>query len=201
MRARGELPAHAGTEPRGEQLLGECGEDHVDHRRLQRPADEPAAQRVCGELAHAVGLHPRLLEQPPVDRELPIGRVRQTRTGRCRARSPSAWCAWRAASRAARRRSTAGSPAARARLRRSRRASRAAPRSRGRRCASGSRCARDPTVRVRSAPTPGTGAEGSPSSGRTDPGRRGRAARAVRRRGAAAARTPPADLRSAGLMR
>ena len=80
--------------------------------------------------------------------------------------------------------------------RRSPRAGRAAPRSRGTRCGSGSRCARGRTVRGRSAPTPGTGAGGSPSSGRTGPGRRGRAVRAARRRGAAAARTPPAVGRS-----
>ena len=58
-----------------EQLPGERGQDHVDDRRLQRAADEPAAQRVGRELADAVGFHARLLEQPPVDRELPVGRV------------------------------------------------------------------------------------------------------------------------------
>ncbi len=58
-----------------EHLLGEGGQDHVRDSRLQRPADEPAAQRVGRELADAVGLHPRLFEQPPVDRELPVGGV------------------------------------------------------------------------------------------------------------------------------
>ena len=77
VRARGEVPAHTGTEHAGEQLLGECGQDHVDHRGLQRAADEPAAQRVGRELAHAVGLHPRLLEQPPVNGQLPFVRVRR----------------------------------------------------------------------------------------------------------------------------
>ncbi len=75
-RARGEIACQrlaAGREL--EHLLGEGGEDHVRDRRLQRPADEPAAQRVGRELAHAVGLHPRLLEQPPVDRELPVGGI------------------------------------------------------------------------------------------------------------------------------
>ncbi len=38
-------------------------------------ADEPAAQRVGREVADAVGFHPRLFEQPPVDGELPVGRV------------------------------------------------------------------------------------------------------------------------------
>ena len=60
---------------RGHHLLGERGQDHVDDSRLQRAADEPAAQRVGRELADAVGFHPRLFEQPPVDRELPVGRV------------------------------------------------------------------------------------------------------------------------------
>ena len=51
-----------------EHLLGEGREDHVRNGRLQRAADEPPAERVGRELAHAMGLHPRLLEQPPVDR-------------------------------------------------------------------------------------------------------------------------------------
>jgi hypothetical protein len=75
VRARGEVPAHTGTEHASEQLLGESGQDHVNYRGLQRAADEPAAQRVGRELAHAVRLHPRLLEQPPVDGELPVVRV------------------------------------------------------------------------------------------------------------------------------
>ncbi len=56
-------------------LFGERGQDHVDDGSLQSAADEPAAERVGRELADAVGLHPRLLEQPPVDRELPVGGV------------------------------------------------------------------------------------------------------------------------------
>ena len=156
-------------------------------RRTNRPRSESV-----GNVAHAVGLHPRLLEQPPVDRELPVVRDRRTPRARCRARSPSAWCAWRATSRAARPRSSAGSPVARATRRRSPRATRAAPPSPGRRCANGSRYDRDRTARGRSAPTPGTGAAGSASSGRRGPGRRGRGGRAARQRGAAAARTPPA---------
>ena len=39
-------------------------------RRTNRPRSA-----VGRELAHAVGLHPRLLEQPPVDGELPVDRV------------------------------------------------------------------------------------------------------------------------------
>ena len=75
-RARGEVARQRLTGGRElEHLSGECGEDHVGDRRLQRAADEPAAQRVGRELAHAVGLHPRLLEQPPVDRQLPVVRV------------------------------------------------------------------------------------------------------------------------------
>ena len=75
-RARGEVARQRPTGGRElEHLSGEGGEDHVRDRRLQRAADEPAAQRVGRELAHAVRLHPRLLEQPPVDRELPVGGV------------------------------------------------------------------------------------------------------------------------------
>jgi hypothetical protein len=59
----------------GHHLLGERGQDHVDDRGLQRTTDEPPAQRVGRELADAVGFHPRLFEQPTVDRELPTGRV------------------------------------------------------------------------------------------------------------------------------
>ncbi len=57
---------------RGHHLRGERGQDHVGHGCLQRAADEPAAQGLRREVAHAVRLHPRLLEQPPVDGELPI---------------------------------------------------------------------------------------------------------------------------------
>ena len=75
-RARGEVARQRLTSGRElEHLSGEGGEDHVGDRRLQRAADEPAAQRVGRELAHAVGLHPRLFEQPPVDRELPVGGI------------------------------------------------------------------------------------------------------------------------------
>jgi len=42
---------------------------------LERAPDESAAQRAGREVADAVGFHPRLLEQPPVDRELPVGRL------------------------------------------------------------------------------------------------------------------------------
>jgi len=58
-----------------EHLFGEGGEDHVSDRRLQRAADEPPAQRVGREFADAVRLHPRLFEQPPVHRELPVGGI------------------------------------------------------------------------------------------------------------------------------
>ena len=75
-RARGEVARQRPTGGRElEHVSGECGEDHVRDRRLQRAADEPAAQRVGRELAHAVRLHPRLLEQPPVDRALPVGGI------------------------------------------------------------------------------------------------------------------------------
>ena len=42
---------------------------------FERAADEPAAERAGRVLADAVGFHARLLEQPPVDRELPVVRV------------------------------------------------------------------------------------------------------------------------------
>jgi hypothetical protein len=74
--AGGEVTA--GPRPlgaRSEHLLGERREDHVDHGHLQRPADEAAAKRVGREVANAMGLHSRLLEQPPVDRELPVCRI------------------------------------------------------------------------------------------------------------------------------
>ncbi len=72
-RARGEIASDRLAGQCGnDQLLGEGGQDHVDHRRLQRAADEPAAERAGWELARAVGLHPWLLEQPPVDGELPV---------------------------------------------------------------------------------------------------------------------------------
>ena len=59
----------------GEEVFGERGHDHVGHGRLQRVADEPSAERAVGVLADAVGFHARLLEQPPVDGELPLDRV------------------------------------------------------------------------------------------------------------------------------
>ena len=51
---------------------GERGQDHVDDRRFERVANEPSAQRSGRVLADAVGFHARLLEQSPVDRELPL---------------------------------------------------------------------------------------------------------------------------------
>ena len=57
---------------RGEELAGEHGEDHVDDRRSERVAHEPPTERAGRVLADAVGFHARLLEQPPVDRELTI---------------------------------------------------------------------------------------------------------------------------------
>ena len=59
----------------GEELLGERGQDHVGHGRGEGVADEPSAERAVGVLADAVGFHARLLEQPPVDGELPLDRV------------------------------------------------------------------------------------------------------------------------------
>ena len=55
--------------------MRERGQDHVDDGCFECVADEPPAQRAGGVLADAVGFHPRLLEQPPVDRELPLVRV------------------------------------------------------------------------------------------------------------------------------
>ena len=73
----GEVPRQrsAGRRER-EHLRGEGRQDHVSDGRPQRPADEPATQQVGRELPYAVGLHPRLLEQPAVDRELPLDRIR-----------------------------------------------------------------------------------------------------------------------------
>ena len=72
--ARSRLGAAPAAEAR-EHLFRERGQDHVDDCGLQRSPDEPAAQRVGWEVADPVRFHPRLLEQPPVDRELPVGRV------------------------------------------------------------------------------------------------------------------------------
>ena len=75
-RARGEVACQRLTGGRERaHLSGERRQDHVRDRRLQRTADEPTAQRAGRELADAVRLHPRLFEQPPVDRELPVRRV------------------------------------------------------------------------------------------------------------------------------
>ena len=68
----GQRPAGGGC---GEQLGGERGQDHVDHGCFERAADEPAADRGGRVLADPVGFHARLFEQPPVDRQLPVGRV------------------------------------------------------------------------------------------------------------------------------
>jgi hypothetical protein len=74
--AGGEVAARRGARSEsGEHLLGEGGQDHVDDGGLQRPPDEPATYRAGWKVANPVGLHPRLLEQPAVDRELPVGRV------------------------------------------------------------------------------------------------------------------------------
>jgi len=69
--ARGRPPEGAG---RGE-LRDKARDDAVDHRRLQREPHEPLAAATHGELAAAVGLHARLLEQRAVDRELAFARV------------------------------------------------------------------------------------------------------------------------------
>ena len=62
-RAGGEVTRHLLARHRpGHQLLGEGGQDHIRHRRLQRAVDEPAAEGTRRELADAVGLHPRLFE-------------------------------------------------------------------------------------------------------------------------------------------
>jgi hypothetical protein len=75
-RTGGEVTRHLLARNRpGHHLLGEGGQDHVGDSRLERAADEPAAQRVGRELTDAVGLHPWLLEQPPVDGKLPVLRV------------------------------------------------------------------------------------------------------------------------------
>ena len=75
-RASGEIARHRQAGDCGARdLLGERGQDHVGHGCLEGPADEPAAERVARELADAVGFHPRLFEQPPVDRKLPVRRV------------------------------------------------------------------------------------------------------------------------------
>ena len=73
----GRAPAHVARERlaghrRGEELLGERGQDHVGDRRFERVADEPSAQRAGGVLTDAVGFHARLLEQLPVDGELSL---------------------------------------------------------------------------------------------------------------------------------
>ena len=60
----------------GDELFGEGGEDHVGDGHLERVADEPSGQGAGRVLAHAVGFHARLLDQPPVDSELPLGWVR-----------------------------------------------------------------------------------------------------------------------------
>ena len=77
LQIHGGAPGHVARERpaghrRGEELARERGQDHVDDGRLERVADEPSAQRAGRVLADAVGFHARLLEQPPVDRELPL---------------------------------------------------------------------------------------------------------------------------------
>ena len=64
-----------------DHLFRERGQDHVDDCSLQRSPDEPAAQRVGREVADPVRFHPRLLEQSPVHRELPVARVLRFRQG------------------------------------------------------------------------------------------------------------------------
>ena len=78
--ARSRLGAAPAAQAR-EDLFRERGQDHVDDCGLQRSPDEPAAQRVGWEVADPVRFHPRLLEQPPVDRELPVARVLRFRQG------------------------------------------------------------------------------------------------------------------------
>ena len=63
------------AERRGEDLVGEGGQDHVDDGGLQGAADEPAAHRAGRVFAHAVGFHPGFLEQPAVLGELTVGGV------------------------------------------------------------------------------------------------------------------------------
>jgi hypothetical protein len=80
LQVHGGAPGHVARErpagqPRGEELVCERGQDHVDDGRFERVANEPSAQRAGRVLADAVGLHARLLEQSPVDRELPLDRV------------------------------------------------------------------------------------------------------------------------------
>ena len=198
LQVHGGAPGHVARERpaghrRGEELVGERGQDHVGDRRLERVADEPSAQRAGRVLADAVGFHARLLEQPPVDGELTlVGVVRLGELDVVFDRPAFGVLAveglvqrdTEAAQHRAPLEPAAGDLLA------------GAEQGVGvevDRCGSGSRCARGLRGRGRSAPTPGTGAAGSRSSGRRAPGRRGRACRAARRRGAAAPRTPPAD--------
>jgi hypothetical protein len=71
--AAGHVAAHrpAGNRRRC-HLLAEGGDDHVDHGGLQRARHEPPADARERVLADAVGLHPGLLEQPPVVGQLPL---------------------------------------------------------------------------------------------------------------------------------
>ena len=80
LQIRGRAPGHVACERSPcysccEELFGEGGQDHVGDRGCERVADEPPAQRGVRVLADAVGFHARLLEQPPVDGELPLARI------------------------------------------------------------------------------------------------------------------------------
>ena len=76
----GRAPGHVARERPaghrcGEDFVRERGQDHVDDGCFECVADEPSAERAGRVLADAVGFHARLLEQSPVDGELPLGRV------------------------------------------------------------------------------------------------------------------------------
>jgi hypothetical protein len=70
-------PARSRLTPSGRQRLqhqrfAEPWQDHFERGGADRAADELAASAALGKLAYPVGLHPRLLEQPAVNRELAL---------------------------------------------------------------------------------------------------------------------------------
>ena len=72
------------------------GDDAVEHGRLKREAHEPPAAAVGRELAAAVGLHARLLEQRAVGGVLALGDVPGRVSSRSRSEIHSLVClAWK----------------------------------------------------------------------------------------------------------